>query len=104
MCPPIGTRSKEDALKATWRFAYLIDSLVKFCNFCISNLVYSGFVGKRLQLHRLYSQFQNCVYEPTIFPGMKIPIPLNDKKVIALIFHTGKIIITGAKNEDVDFA
>ena len=106
----MSTRSKEDALKATRRFAHLIskyvDPLVRVCNFRISNLVYSGSVGKCLPLNTLYSRFDKCIYEPTIFPGMKIPIPLENcnKNVIALIFHTGKIIITGAKNEeDVHF-
>ena len=94
-----GTHSREDALKATRRFARLINPLVKYCNFCILNLVCSIFVGKRLQLNHLYLRFEKCIYEPTLFPGLKIPIPFNDNmKVIPLIFHTGKIIITGAKN------
>lgn len=106
-----GTRSKEEALKATRRFARLIyinvDCLIKFCNFRILNLVCSGSIGKsRVNLRDIYLNFEQCTYEPDLFPGMKIPIlPLKNCNVVALLFHTGKIVITGAKyKKDVDFA
>ena len=102
-----GTRSINDAKKVTRRISQLISEctanpLVKYDNFRILNLVYSGSVRKKINLNNIYYKFDKCIYEPELFPGMKIPIPVckNTSNVVALLFNSGKIIITGLKEKE----
>lgn len=53
--------------------------------------------GQRVDLDRFYQTFNvYCTYQPNMFPGL-IYRPL-DMPVVLLIFFSGKVVITGARN------
>ena len=102
-----GTSTKSDALKgcqkATCRIAKVYPS-VQFRNFTFCNFVYSGNFNQPINLSTASLKFKHCIYEPELFPGMKICVPpLKTKKksnLVCLLFHTGKYICTGIKCEN----
>ena len=60
----------------------------------VCNIVASMSVGHRIDLPKLYNDLKRCcTYEPEMFPGLKISLT----DVAAIVFHTGKVILTGAK-------
>lgn len=95
-----GARSEEDSRKASRKFAKIIMKLgyqVKFTEFKIQNIVGSCDVRFPIRLEGLaatHSKF--CSYEPEMFPGLiyKMAQP----KIVLLIFVSGKIVLTGAKD------
>ena len=95
-----GARSEEDSRKASRQFAKIIMKLgyqVKFTEFKIQNIVGSCDVRFAIRLEGLaatHSKF--CSYEPEMFPGLiyKMAQP----KIVLLIFVSGKIVLTGAKD------
>ena len=97
-----GARSEEDSKKASRHFAKIIQSLgfnVKFAEFKIQNIVGSCDVKFPIRLEglaSLHSKF--CSYEPEMFPGLiyKMISP----KIVLLIFVSGKIVLTGAKERN----
>ena len=53
--------------------------------------------GEVLDLNRFYRDFNIfCTYQPNMFPGL-IYRPTN-LPIVLLIFFSGKVVITGAKN------
>jgi transcription initiation factor TFIID TATA-box-binding protein len=72
----------------------------------IVNIVASGDMkSDNLNLNQVAMALglENIEYEPEQFPGMVYR--MNNPKVVTLIFSTGKVICTGAKNkEDVEIA
>ena len=71
----------------------------------ICNIVATTDFGSPCNLHQLFeSQRHNYVicYTPETFPGMKFHLRNN---LVAIVFHTGKVVITGAKSMDeINFA
>ena len=68
----------------------------------ITNMVCSYDIGKHVNLNKIAVTFnvENIEYEPEQFPGLVYRI--KDPKIVALIFSSGKIILTGGKNlEDI---
>jgi transcription initiation factor TFIID TATA-box-binding protein len=68
----------------------------------ITNMVCSYNLGKYINLNRLtiILNVENIEYEPEQFPGLVYRV--KDPKIVALIFSSGKIILTGGKNlEDI---
>jgi len=68
----------------------------------ITNMVCSYNLGTRLNLNKVAVTFnvENIEYEPEQFPGLVYRI--KDPKIVALLFSSGKIILTGGKNlEDI---
>jgi transcription initiation factor TFIID TATA-box-binding protein len=68
----------------------------------ITNIVCSYDLGKYINLNKVVItlNLENIEYEPEQFPGLVYRIP--DPKIVALLFSSGKIILTGGKNlEDV---
>ena len=63
----------------------------------IQNIVASGTVGMDLNLNELAMKLENTEYEPEQFPGLVYKVP--DSHITFLLFGTGKIVCTGAKNE-----
>ncbi len=53
-------------------------------------------IGFRIDLDKLAIECFNVEYEPEQFPGLVLR--LEDPKTSILIFSTGKMVITGAKN------
>ena len=108
-----GTAHKTDALNACREAVSLIGKVypcVRCHNFTICNLVYGGSLNKSVDLPNIYKTIMHCIYEPELFPGMKISVPVanvsgNKNNVVILLFHTGKFIITGSSSErDVNYA
>lgn len=69
----------------------------------IENVVASAFFDQELDLEKIYKEFENAEYNQEKFPG--VVYRLTDPKTAALIFSSGKLVCTGAKNvEDVKIA
>lgn len=66
----------------------------------ITNIVCSYDIGKQVNLNRVVVtlNLESIEYEPEQFPGLVYRI--DDPKIVALIFSSGKIILTGGKNID----
>tara|TARA_B110000977_G_C11090364_1_gene496610 strand:- start:5559 stop:6320 length:762 start_codon:yes stop_codon:yes gene_type:complete len=70
---------------------------VCFHNFRVQNIVASVAVPHPINLYELsQAHGAHVSYEPEMFPGMVLRI--DRPKLVFLIFRSGKIVITGAKN------
>jgi transcription initiation factor TFIID TATA-box-binding protein len=68
----------------------------------ITNIVCSYDMGKYINLNKVVItlNLENIEYEPEQFPGLVYRI--ENPKIVALLFSSGKIILTGGKNmEDI---
>ncbi|HOT95187.1 MAG TPA: TATA-box-binding protein [Methanoregulaceae archaeon] len=68
----------------------------------VTNIVCSYDIGKYINLNKVVItlNLENIEYEPEQFPGLVYRI--RDPKIVALLFSSGKIILTGGKNlEDI---
>ncbi|MFA5331879.1 MAG: TATA-box-binding protein [Methanoregula sp.] len=63
----------------------------------IENIVASGVIADSLDLTELSSKVKNCELNKKRFPGAVYRIA--DPKIACLIFSSGKIVITGIRNE-----
>jgi len=67
----------------------------------IENIVASATLGVQVPLQKVVNKLEGMEYEPEQFPG--IVYRLQKPKAAALIFGSGKIVCTGARNiEDVN--
>lgn len=66
----------------------------------ITNMVCSYDTGLQINLSKVIIAFnyEKIEYEPEQFPGLVYRIA--DPKIVALVFSSGKVIFTGAKNID----
>ena len=70
---------------------------VSFRNFKIQNIVASAEISHALKLVELANSYGPYVsYEPDLFPGLVFRTTA--PKLVFLIFRSGKVVITGAKN------
>ncbi|MBT6520394.1 TATA-box-binding protein [Candidatus Woesearchaeota archaeon] len=66
----------------------------------VVNIVVSASLGHDIPLEKMAATLSNTEYNPEQFPGLVIRI--KEPKTSALIFNSGKIVCTGARNmEDV---
>jgi len=65
----------------------------------IQNIVASGDLHTNIDLNMAAIVMENVMYEPEVFPGLIYR--MKEPKTVFLIFSTGKIVCTGAKNSDV---
>ncbi len=63
----------------------------------IQNIVASGDIGAQVNLERAAYLLEDSMYEPEQFPGLIHR--MRDPRVVLLIFSSGKMVITGAKEE-----
>lgn len=63
----------------------------------VQNIVASAELGARLNLDKIAFNLENSEYEPEQFPGLVYRI--TKPKVAFLLFSSGKIVCTGARNE-----
>jgi transcription initiation factor TFIID TATA-box-binding protein len=69
----------------------------------IVNIVASGGLGGYIDLEKCALSLKRMMYEPEQFPGLIYR--MEEPKVVMLLFSTGKLVCTGAKNEgDVELA
>ncbi|MCL4399364.1 TATA-box-binding protein [Candidatus Parvarchaeota archaeon] len=62
----------------------------------IQNIVASGNLNKKLDLNKIAFNVDETEYNPEQFPGLVYKLP--NSKITFLLFGTGKIVCTGAKN------
>jgi len=62
----------------------------------VQNIVASINFGRKFDLERIASRFENVEYEPEVFPGLVFR--LDDPKVVILLFVSGKGVCAGAKS------
>jgi transcription initiation factor TFIID TATA-box-binding protein len=68
----------------------------------VTNIVCSYDIGSKINLNKVVMtlNLENIEYEPEQFPGLVYRIA--EPKIVALLFSSGKIILTGGKNmEDI---
>lgn len=65
----------------------------------IQNIVASANLGGSIDLEMAVARMENVMYEPEQFPGLilRMAVP----KVVMLLFASGKLVCTGAKNEEM---
>lgn len=69
----------------------------------IVNIVVSSDLKKEIPLEKMAATLSNTEYNPEQFPGLVLRI--KEPKTTALVFSSGKIVCTGARNmEDVERA
>ncbi|OKY77578.1 MAG: TATA-box binding protein (TBP), component of TFIID and TFIIIB [Candidatus Methanohalarchaeum thermophilum] len=69
----------------------------------IENVVASASFDQELDLEEIYERFEDAEYNQEKFPG--VVYRLTEPKTAALIFSSGKLVCTGAKNvDDVEVA
>ncbi len=64
----------------------------------IENVVAFVVLGRKIELNKLVSAMEDAEYEPEQFPGLVYRT--TEPRAAALIFSSGKIVCTGAKNID----
>lgn len=65
----------------------------------IQNIVASGDLHTNIDLNMAAIIMDNAMYEPEVFPGLIYR--MQEPKTVFLIFSTGRIVCTGAKNKEV---
>jgi transcription initiation factor TFIID TATA-box-binding protein len=73
----------------------------KLRNFKIHNIASTYTYGTRLNLHVLHKFYtESCIYDPTVFSGLRFKGLGPCGKIKAIIFPSGNIILTGGNNID----
>lgn len=67
--------------------------------FKIQNIVASADLKGRIDLERVAFELEHVVYEPDQFPGLIYS--MEEPNVVILIFMAGKLVITGARCEEM---
>ncbi|GME88621.1 unnamed protein product [[Candida] boidinii] len=97
-----GAKSEDDSKLASRKYARIIQKLgfnAKFTDFKIQNIVGSCDVKFPIRLEGLhYAHGTFCSYEPELFPGLIYRMV--KPKIVLLIFVSGKIVLTGAKQRE----
>lgn len=63
----------------------------------VQNIVAGGDLKAYVNLEKAAYYLEDCMYEPEQFPGLIYR--MRDPRVVLLIFSSGKMVITGAKEE-----
>lgn len=98
-----GTKKEEDSQTAAKKFVKILERVgfaATYSDFKIQNISGTVDLGFPIRLEGLMYAHPNCsTYEPELFPGLVYR--LAEPKIVLLIFVSGKIVITGAKNSDM---
>ena len=97
-----GLRQAKDAKNAVKQAVKNIQNTgVKISNpeITIQNIVASGDLHTNIDLNMAAVVMEYAMYEPEVFPGLIYR--LKEPKTVFLIFSTGKIVCTGAKNKEI---
>ncbi len=96
-----GAKSTEQLIEAVKRIIKLLRKhgirIVSKPRIQIQNIVASGDINAFVNLERAAYLLEDSMYEPEQFPGLIHR--MSDPKVVLLIFSSGKMVITGAKEE-----
>ncbi len=67
----------------------------------VQNMVTTVRLHTRIPLERVSLQLENAIYNPEEFPGLVLRLsPKAEPSKTALVFSSGKAVITGAKDEE----
>ncbi|KAG7193300.1 TATA-box-binding protein [Scheffersomyces spartinae] len=101
-----GAKLEDDSKLASRKYARIIQKLgfnAKFTDFKIQNIVGSCDVKFPIRLEGLaFSHGNFSSYEPELFPGLIYRMV--KPKIVLLIFVSGKIVLTGAKQREEIYA
>lgn len=101
-----GAKSEDDSKLVSRKYARIIQKLgfnAKFTDFKIQNIVGSCDVKFPIRLEGLaFSHGTFSSYEPELFPGLIYRMV--KPKIVLLIFVSGKIVLTGAKQREEIYA
>ena len=97
-----GAKSVEQSYKAARVFARKIQKVsplkTTFKEFKVQNIVGNFEMKRKIDVNLFYTYNKNkCLYDPESFPGLKYKID-DKEKIVALVFNSGRIVITGAKD------
>ena len=70
----------------------------KYESLKIENIVASGVIAESIDLVELSEKVENCELNKKRFPG--VVLRMQDPKIAALVFGSGKVVLTGAKSVD----
>lgn len=93
----LGTKSEEELRLACFEFARILNELgytAAFKGYMVKNMVATCCMGFRLRLTVLHTTYGGLL-EPELSPALQLKVG----NVTLLIFHSGKIIATGAKTK-----
>jgi len=91
----LARRAVRNVVKELRGANFIID---KFPEVVVQNMVATAHLGGKADLEAAADILGNIMYEPEQFPGAVYR--MDDPKVVILIFATGSIVITGARNEE----
>lgn len=96
-----GSRSEDEARKNAIRIAKIVYKCdhpgARFANFRVENMVASANCGFPVRLEELLEEHRaHASYEPELFAGLVYR--LLDPKLSILVFVSGKVVISGAKD------
>jgi transcription initiation factor TFIID TATA-box-binding protein len=101
-----GIKSHDDFVRGLDNLIQKMKEVVVICHdkpdVAVTNMVCSYNLGKYINLNKVVItlNLEHIEYEPEQFPGLVYRI--SDPKIVALLFSSGKIILTGGKTmEDV---
>jgi transcription initiation factor TFIID TATA-box-binding protein len=98
-----GAKNLEDSNAAARKYVSIVQKVgfpARFTNFKVQNMTATCDVGFPIRLEGfLYAHSAHATYEPELFPGLIYRMV--DPKVVLLIFVSGKVVVTGAKNADM---
>lgn len=103
-----GAKTKEASMNAAKKFTAIVQKVgfpgARFAQYKIQNTTATCDVGFPIRLEAfLYAHAAKSTYEPELFPGLVYR--MTEPKMALLIFVSGKLVITGAKNtEDLEAA
>ena len=94
-----GAKDEAESKIAARKFARILQKQgfpVKFKDFKIQNMVGSCNLYFEISLKKLFNDNRlSAHYEPELFPGLIFKV--ENPKLVVLVFSSGKIVITGAK-------
>ena len=69
---------------------------LKLKKVCIKNVVYSGNLGRKIDLKNFYNNIKlKCIYDPLIYPALYCFPDTENTRVFIALFRSGKFFITG---------
>jgi len=96
-----GAKSEKEARRATMNVIKELKKsgiiIIDKPDIKIQNIVASGVLGGMADLEKAAYMLKHTMYEPEQFPGLIYR--MENPKVVILLFASGKLVCTGAKNE-----
>mmetsp|Transcript_307 Transcript_307/g.294 ORF Transcript_307/g.294 Transcript_307/m.294 type:complete len:208 (+) Transcript_307:70-693(+) len=97
-----GSKDEQESRSAAKLYVKIIQKCgfpAQVSDYKISNISATVDFGFPIRLEGLmYAHHSNCTYEPELFPGLVYR--MSEPKIVLLIFVSGKVVITGAKDVD----